>query len=142
MSLRVSVMAYIVVLSSSFPVAAQDPQNAPNAWDAETLSQPREGESASLDLQSIRRFGDTLGAFQVSVVWGDSGRSPPEDYFPRRVRYAVNCDEGTLTLAAVGLLDRSGQLQKTLVVPPGASDPVKPAKGSGQAKWIQRVCMF
>ena len=32
--------------------------------DAETLSQPREGESASLDLQSIRRFGDTLGALR------------------------------------------------------------------------------
>ena len=53
------------------------------------------------------------GSFQVSVVWVDSGRPPPEDYFPRRVRYAVNCDEGTLTLAAVGLLDRSGQLQKS-----------------------------
>ena len=82
------------------------------------------------------------GTFEVSVVWTDSVRPPPEDYFPRRVRYAVNCDEGTLTLAAVGLIDRAGQLQKRMMVPPGASDPVKPPKGGEQAKWIQRVCMF
>jgi hypothetical protein len=136
MNLRFTRIACLAALSSSLPVAAQNP------LDAETLSQPREGESASLDLQSIRRFGDTLGSVQVSVVWADSARPPPEDYLPRRVRYAVNCDEGTLTLAAVGVLDRSGQLQKTLVVPPGASDPVKPTKGSEQAKWVQRVCMF
>lgn len=136
MSFRVSCIACTVVLSSSLPVAAQ------TSPDADTLSRPREGESAELDLQSIRRFGDTLGSFQVSVVWADSALRPPEDYFPRRVRYAVNCDEGTLTLAAVGVIDGNGQLQKTLVVPPGASDPVKPEKGSKQAKWVQRVCMF
>jgi hypothetical protein len=136
MSLRFTCIACVVALSSSFPVAAQSP------LDAETLSQPREGESASLDLQSIRRFGDVLGSFHVSIVWADTTRPLPEDYFPRRVRYAVNCDEGTLTLAVVGLLDRSGQLQKTMVVPPGASDPVKPAKGTEPAKWVQRVCMF
>jgi hypothetical protein len=47
-----------------------------------------------------------------------------------------------MTLAAVGLFDANGQLQKTLVVPPRASDPVKPEKGTPAAKWLQRVCMF
>ena len=136
MGLRIHCIGLAVAWSASLPAAAQAP------LDAETLAQAREGESVSLDMQSIRRFGDTLGSFQVSVVWVDSVRPPPEDYFPRRVRYAVNCDEGTLTLAAVGLLDRAGQMQKMMVVPPGASDPVKPAKGSEQAKWVQRVCMF
>jgi hypothetical protein len=154
MSLRIICIGAAVALATSSPAPAQTPapaQASPTAQapptaqtplDAETLAQPREGESASLDLQSIRRFGDTLGVFHVSVVWVDSVRPPPEDYLPRRVRYAVNCDEGTLILAAVSLLDRTGQPQKTMVVPPGASDPVKPAKGSEQAKWVQRVCMF
>ena len=148
MSLRIICIAAAVALATSSPVTAQTPGTAPTPpatqvpLDAEVLAQPREGESASLDLQSISRFGDTLGVFHIIVVWVDSVRPPPEDYIPRRVRYAVNCDEGTLTLAAVFLLDRAGQLQKTMVVPPGASDPVKPAKGSEQAKWVQRVCMF
>jgi hypothetical protein len=136
MSLRFTCIACVVALSFSLPVAAQSP------LDAETLSQARDGESESLDLQSIRRYGDVLGMFHVNIVWADTGRPSPEDYLARRVRYAVNCEEGTLTLAAVGLFDRNGQLQKTLVVPPGASDPVKPAKGTQQAKWVQRVCMF
>ena len=41
-----------------------------------------------------------------------------------------------------GVFDRSGQLTKTMVVPPGAADPIKPEKGSQEAKWLQRVCMF
>ena len=118
------------------------PAPAQSSLDAETLAQPREGESVTLDLQSIRRFGDVAGRFHVYIAWADSSRPIPEDYFPRSVRYSVNCQEKTLTLAAVGLLDRSGQLQRTLVVPPGASDPVKPAAGTEQAKLVQRVCMF
>jgi hypothetical protein len=93
-------------------------------------------------MQSIRRYGDVLGTFQVSILWTDRSRPFPEDYTPRQVRYAVNCQEGTLTLAAIALFDRSGQLQRTMVVPPGASDPVKPEKGTEQAKWVQRACMF
>lgn len=136
MSLRTVCMSLAVALLPTLSAAAEAP------LDAETLAQPREGESATLDMVSIHRFGDTYGTFEVIVVWIDSVRPPPEDYFARRVRYAVNCDEGTLTLAAVGLIDRAGQLHKRMVVPPGASDPVKPPKGSDEAKWLQRVCMF
>jgi hypothetical protein len=136
MSLRFTCIACAVALLYSFPAAAQSP------LDAETLSQPRDGESAEFDMQSIRKYGDVLGTFHVHILWTDTSRPFPQDYLPRRVRYAVNCEEGTLTLAAVGLFDRAGQLQKTMVVPPGASDPVKPEKGSEQAKWVQRVCMF
>ena len=136
MSLRIVCIGVAVGLLWSLPAAADAP------LEAETLAQPRDGESASLDMVSIRRYGDTLGSFEVIVVWTNSVQPPPEDYLPRRVRYAVNCDEGTVTLAAVGLIDRAGQLMKRMVVPPGASDPVKPPKGSEQAMWVKRVCMF
>ena len=84
--------------------------------------------------------GDFVAEYSAHIA--DRSRPFPEDYIPRRVRYAVNCQEGTLTLAAIGLFDRAGQLMRTMVVPPGASDPVKPEKGSAEAKWIQRACMF
>jgi hypothetical protein len=45
-------------------------------------------------------------------------------------------------LAAVGLYDRNGNVAQTMVVPPRSIDPVKPVKGSDEAKWLQRVCMF
>ena len=134
---RLACITYVIGLSFGPQLAAAD---AP--LDAETLAQPREGESATLRLDSIRRFGEVLGRFDVSIAWADNTRPAPEDYFPRRVRYQANCEEGTITLAAVGVFDRSGMLQKTMVVPPGASDPVKPEKGTEQAKWLRRVCMF
>lgn len=136
MNLRSSCIVCMLALCCSLPAAAQ------STVDPEILAQPKEGETADFDMQSIRRYGDVVGTFQVNIQWTDRSRPFPEDYIPRRVRYAVNCQEGTLTLAAIGLFDRNDQLQKTMVVPPGASDPVKPEKGTEQAKWIQRACMF
>jgi hypothetical protein len=110
--------------------------------DAETLAKPRDGETAKLDLQSIQRLGDVIGRFEVLVTWTDTTRAVPPDYYSRRVRYATNCVEGTYVLAAVGLIDRNGIGVKTMVVPPGAVDPVKPEKGTEAAKWLRQVCMF
>lgn len=135
MSLRFCCIACTLALSCILPAAAQ-------SLDPETLAKPREGESADFDMQSISRYGDVLGTFHVNIQWTDRSRPYPEDYSPRRVRYAVNCQEGTLTLAAIGLFDRAGQLQRTMVVPPGASDPVTPEKGTEEAKWVERACMF
>jgi hypothetical protein len=134
---RLAWIAFVIGLSFGPPLVAAE---AP--LDAEALAQPREGESATLMLDSIRRFGEALGRFDVRVAWADDTRPAPGDYFPRRVRYQANCEEGTITLAAVAVFDGSGQLQKTMVVPPGASDPVTPQKGSQPAKWLRRVCMF
>jgi len=117
------------------PVSAED-------FDAETLAKPQEGETAKLDLQSIQRLGDVIGRFEVLVTWTDTTRAVPPDHYSRRVRYATNCVEGTYVLAAVGLIDRNGIGVKTMVVPPGAVDPVKPEKGTEAAKWVRQVCMF
>lgn len=111
------------------------------AHTPETLARVAEGEVGQLDVQSIVKYGEIQGRFDVFIKRGDDTPSA-DGTTPRRVRYAVNCQEGTVVVAAVGLFDRSGQLSKTMVSPPGAVDPVKPEKGSDEAKWLQRVCMF
>jgi hypothetical protein len=136
MSLRIACTASILVLFFNLPAGAQGPE------EAEALAQPGEGETATLDMQTIQRYGETVGRFDVNIVWTDTSLPKPADHAPRRVRYMADCVEGSMTLAAVGLFDANGQLQKTLVVPPRASDPVKPEKGTPAAKWLQRVCMF
>jgi hypothetical protein len=78
----------------------------------------------------------------VNIVRADPGSAWPEGSGPRRVRYVIDCEEETMTLAAVGVFDNSGQVQRSLVVPPGAIDPVKPAKGSPEQKWLRKACLF
>jgi hypothetical protein len=132
-------IAYILSVLALFAGAAAA---APDPGSPESLAQAKEGELARLDLQTIRKFGEAQGRFEVVVAWADSSRPAPEDYGPRQVRYMANCEEGTISLAAVGVFDRNGQLTKTMVIPPGGADPIKPEKGSQEAKWLQRVCMF
>lgn len=132
-------IAYTLSVLALFAGAAAA---APDPGSPESLAQAKEGELARLDLQTIRKFGEAQGRFEVVVAWADSSRPAPEDYGPRQVRYMANCEEGTIALAAVGVFDRNGQLTKTMVIPPGGADPIKPEKGSQEAKWLQRVCMF
>ena len=136
MNFRIASMTLALSLVAVAAARAEGPD------EAEVLAQVRDGETATLDLQTIRRYGDVVGRFEVAFVWTDSTRPMPADYSPRRVRYMANCEEGTMTIAAVGVLDGAGRVQKTIVVPPRASDPVKPQKGTEAAKWLRRVCMF
>lgn len=136
MSTRIAHTLSALALVAVAPAHAQQPQTP------EELAQVREGEVARLDLQTIRKYGDTQGRFEILIAWADSGRPAPEGYGPRTVRYMADCSEGTMMLAAVGLYDRNGQVAKTMLVPPRSVDPVKPQKGSDAAKWLQRVCMF
>jgi hypothetical protein len=109
---------------------------------AEALAIPQPGEAAELDLQSIRRYGERAGRFEVTIAWADPARGRPDGLWPRRVRYAIDCEEETMMLAAVGVFDNAGQVQRTMVVPPGAVDAVKPAKGSTEHKWLRKACLF
>jgi hypothetical protein len=108
----------------------------------ESMAQVKPGEKAQLDLQTIHRYGEAQGRFDVVLAWADPGMPRPEGQAMRRVRYMANCEEGTITLAAVGVFDSAGQVLKTMVAPPRSVDPVKPEKGSEEAKWLRRVCMF
>jgi hypothetical protein len=132
--LAASLAAAVIALPS---VSAQEPASAPDA-----LAQVKEGEKAKLDLQSIKKFGERQGQFDVIVSWNDADRPIPDDYLPRRVRYMADCQEATMTVAAVAMFDRNGQVAKTVVAPPRSLDPLKPEKGSEEAKWIRQVCMF
>jgi hypothetical protein len=120
----------------AFPASSQEPSSI------ESMAQVQPGEKAQLDLQTIRRYGDVQGRFEVVVAWADASATRPDGQAMRRVRYMANCEEGTMTLAAVGVFDTSGQVLKSMIAPPGSLDPVKPEKGSEEAKWLRRVCMF
>jgi hypothetical protein len=135
MFLRFSLTLPMLALAC-LPAQAQQ-QDSPEA-----LAQLKDGEVARLDLDTIRRFGDSVGRFEVLIGEGDAARPAPQTHVPRRVRYVVKCDDGSIALAAVALYDRAGNVTKTIVVPPGAVDPVKPEKGSEAYKWVQRTCMF
>jgi hypothetical protein len=129
-------LLFAAVLAALAPARAQTPDSP------EALATPQPGEVAELDLQSIKRFGDKVARFEVSIVRAQQGNAAPDSLGPRRVRYVADCEEQTLTLAAVGVFDNSGQVQRSLVVPPGAVDPVQPAKGSLEQKWLRKACMF
>jgi hypothetical protein len=126
----------LALFAAAAPLYAQEPRSA------EDWAQVREGEVARLDMQTIRKYGDIQGSFEVLITWASGSRAAPEDYAARTVRYMADCDAGTITLAAVGLYDRNGNVARTMIVPPRSVDPVKPAKGSDEAKWLQRTCMF
>lgn len=125
--------AVAVGLVGALQAYAQD-ENTPEAMAA-----IRQGEVGSLLSDSVRSFG-TNKRFEVSILWADSGVQRPPEHMTRKVRYVADCTANTLTLAAVGVYDHSGQLQKSLVSPPGAAEPVAPAPGSRQARWLEQVC--
>ena len=126
-------LATALALASALHAYAQD-ENTPEAM---AVIQP--GEVGSLLYDSVRAFGANK-RFEVSILWADSGVQRPADHLTRKVRYLADCGAGTLTLVAVGVYDRSGRLLKSLISPPGAADPVTPAPGSQQARWLEQVC--
>jgi hypothetical protein len=134
MSLRTAL--YPLVLFLSLPVLADQPT------EAEIAAQIKAGEKAQLDLRSIQRYGDIQGRFEVVIAAAEPDAKAEDGAAARRVRYMVNCEDGTMTLAAVGVFDANGNVLKSLVAPPRSLDPVKPEKGSEQATWLRRVCMF
>lgn len=142
MMLRPVVPLLPLLFGLAVPAFAQQEAGSTQPEPIEAAAQPQPGERASLDLQSIRRYGEVQGRFEVVVAWADPGTPRPAGLGQRRVRYMANCEEGTMTLAAVGVFDDNGSVLKTMVAPPGSLDPVKPEKGTEEAKWLRRVCMF
>ena len=134
--MRTSAAVVVLALAVAGAAFAQDPASI------ESMAEVKAGERAQLDLQSIRRYGDVQGRFEVIVATADPDSERSDGSSSRRLRYMANCQDGTMTLAAVGVFDNSGNVLKTLVAPPGSLDPVTPEKGSEAAKWLRRVCMF
>ena len=84
MTARIAYTLSVLALFAGAAAAAPDPGSP------ESLAQAKEGELARLDLQTIRKFGEAQGRFEVVVAWADSSRPAPEDYGPRQVRYMAN----------------------------------------------------
>lgn len=116
------------------PCAHAQEQDAP---EAQATIKP--GEVGHLDRDSIGDYGSTR-RFDVEITWDEAAGQRPADHKARKVRYVADCKAGTLTVGAVAVFDRSGMLEKRMLVPPGAAEPIKPAPGSPEAKWQTSVC--
>lgn len=112
---------------------------AQDEYSPEGMAAIKEGEVARLDRDSVREFGQQM-RFEISIGWGDGGAPKPEGHMRRIVRYVADCKDGTLLLVAVAVIDSSGFRVKTLLSPPGAADPIIPAAGSLQARWLKDAC--
>ena len=122
-----------VGLTAALQLRAQD-ESTPEAQAV-----IRDGEAGRLDRNSVSVYGP-LTRFEASIVWDEAAGQRPPGHMSRKVRYVAECKAGTLTLAAVGVFDSAGGLAKTLLVPPGAADPVAPKPGSTEARWLREVC--
>jgi hypothetical protein len=121
------------VLAAALEVHAQD------EYTPEEQAVIKDGEVGRLDRGSLGAYGSVM-RFEASIVWDEAAAKPPADHMSRKVRYVADCKAGTLTLAAVGVFDPAGRLVKTMLVPPGATDPVAPKAGSTEARWLKEVC--
>lgn len=129
----ISAMAVGLVLTAASQV------NAENDSTPEEQALIRPGEVGRLDRGSVRSAGPVT-RFEASIVWDEAGGPRPTGHTARMVRYVADCKAGTLTLAAVGILDAEGKLIKTTFVPPGSADSAAPKPGSTEARWLREAC--
>lgn len=132
--MRSTMAGILVVWIAAAPCALAQDENS-----AGTQAAIKAGEVARLDRDSIGEYGSTR-RFEVEIVWNEDAGQRPGDHKARKIRYVADCGAGTLTVAAVGVFDRSGMLEKRMIVPPGAAEPMKPEAGTPQAKWLAQVC--
>jgi hypothetical protein len=128
-----SAIAVGLVLAAATPLRAQD-ESTP-----EERAVIKPGEVGRMDPGSVRPAGPVT-RFEAIIVWEEAGGPRPTGQVSRKVRYVADCKAGTLTLAAVGILDAEGKLIKTMFVPPGAADSVAPQPGSTEARWLREAC--
>ncbi|HEX7812539.1 MAG TPA: hypothetical protein VF460_11575 [Burkholderiales bacterium] len=112
---------------------------AEDTLTAESLSEIRDFEIASLDAPSIEARGG-ISRFDVRVKWRDPEQRPPNAPASRIVRYVAKCGEKTLGVAAVAAIDQNGKMLKSYVIPPGGTDFLPAKEGSREAQWLAQVC--
>jgi hypothetical protein len=132
---------YVLLFAAALAVATP-PTSAQSQEAAEALATVGDGEAETLDLQSVRRFGEQIARFETVIAWSDATRAKPSGYMPRRVRYVGDCDKRTITISAVAVFNAQGEVQRNVVIPPGGADPVTPEKGTALAKALRQACMF
>ena len=133
--MRRSILGVVILLAvASVSRALAQEQSAPEA-----MAVIKDGEVGRLERDSLKAYGE-IAHFDVSIVWDDAAGPRPAGHTGRRVRYVADCKAATLVVAAVSVFDASGKLVKTLILPPGAVDPVQLQKGSPEARWLREVC--
>ena len=132
MMTRMEVAVAVLLLAAQTAVAQDE-------GSAEGLAVVRSGERASFERDTIAQYGPQA-RFEVTVTWDPATGPRPAEHMARRVRYVANCAAGTLTLVAVGVFDPDGSLLKSMIMPPGASDPVTPGAGSQEERWMREAC--
>jgi hypothetical protein len=58
----------------------------------------------------------------------------------RRIRYAVDCDQGTIAVAALASPNDAGHMKEEKIIPPRTADWIKPAQGTKPAQWVSKAC--
>ena len=112
---------------------------AEDTYTAESMSEIRDFELASLDTLSIEARGDVT-RFDVRVKWRDPEKRPPNAPASRIIRYVAKCGEKTLGVVAVAAIDQNGKMLKSYVIPPGGTDFLPANDGSREAQWLGQVC--
>jgi hypothetical protein len=90
------------------------------------------------------------GSEQVKLLPGSMTKREPQARFDvlvqsgtdqgRRIRYAVDCEKGTIAVAAVASPGDVEQMQEEKIIPPRTADWRKPAQGTNSAQWIAKAC--
>jgi hypothetical protein len=132
-TMKYRAISIVLAATITMSVAAQE-ESSPEA-----MATVKPGEAVRFDRDSIRDHGPSR-SFEIAIVWGDSGAPRPVGHLSRRVRYVANCPAGTLGVVSVAVYGSDGMLQKSMISPPGATDPVTPAADSAQARWLRDVC--
>ena len=127
-------IAVVIGALLSAPLAAQ-----PQAGSIESAAHIGADHVSRLDRRSVARFGDLL-RYEVRVGWKDPALRPANEAPLRVLRFLARCDSREAAIAAVAVIDTSGQMLKSYGVPPGAWEYQKPAEGSPEAEALDAAC--
>ncbi len=96
-----------------------------------------EKEVAIVDTQSVRSFA-TVTVFTVRITPQRNVKNPTAGR--REIRYLVSCSARKLALAAVSLIDASGQAAEVHNISPGEMQYRVPEEGSSEQRWLGAAC--
>lgn len=96
-----------------------------------------EKEVAIVDTQSVRSFA-TVTVFTVRIAPQRNVKNPTAGR--REIRYLVSCSARKLALAAVSLIDASGQVAEVHNISPGEMQYRVPEEGSSEQRWLGAAC--
>ena len=123
----------IAALAVSSGVMAQE------GYTVEGVAKVRENETARFYPDSVRESAGKH-IFDVAIRYADPDDAPAGGMASRRVTYRADCTDKTLSVSIIRLRNARGQIFKTITVPPGGEDYIKPERHSREDDWLFRVC--